>query len=119
MNDNRSLCRVICLPTNKTIEVPYKTTISEQVGLQVGNSQQVILADANGSLMGSWMNKLSNPIRQDMDLAGRKTTSFKLFKRVSFKDQYVASIFMPHTDLGFFPGTAKRRAARKQSSKQQ
>ena len=116
------------------------STLLEQVGLQVSDLEQIILAGGfgsyidldsamtvgllpevdpdkilyvgNGSLMGAWMSELSNHIRQDVVKVVRKMTSFELSEIPSFKDQYVASIFLPHTDVSLFPKTAERRAIR-------
>ena len=115
-------------------------TLLEQVGLQVSDLEQIILAGGfgsfidldsamsvgllpevdpakvlyvgNGSLMGAWMSELSNHIRQDVVEVVRKMTSFELSEIPDFKDQYVASLFLPHTDTGLFPEAARRRAAR-------
>jgi uncharacterized 2Fe-2S/4Fe-4S cluster protein (DUF4445 family) len=119
-------------------------TLLEQVGLQVGDLEQIILAGGfgsfidldsamtvgllpevdldkilyvgNGSLMGAWMSELSNHIRQDVVAVVRKLTSFELSEVPSFKDQYVASMFLPHTDLSLFPATIQRRTVRETSS---
>ncbi len=113
------------------------STLLEQVGLQVSDLEQIILAGGfgsfidldsamtvgllpevdpdkiiyvgNGSLMGAWMSELSNHIRQDVVAVVRKMTSFELSEVPGFKDQYVASIFLPHTDLSLFPKVAERR----------
>lgn len=113
------------------------TTLLDQVGLAVSDLEQVILAGGfgsfidldsamsvgllpevdpekivyvgNGSLMGAWMSELSNHIRKDVVEVVRKMTSFELSEIPSFKDQYVASLFLPHTDLGLFPGSVQRR----------
>lgn len=115
-------------------------TLLEQVGLQVSDLEQIILAGGfgsyidldsamsvgllpevdpdkilyvgNGSLMGAWMSELSNHIRQDVVQVVRKMTSFELSEIASFKDQYVASIFLPHTDISLFPKSAERLAVR-------
>ena len=119
------------------------TTLLEQVGLQVSDLEQIILAGGfgsfidldsamtvgllpevdpdkivyvgNGSLMGSWMSTLSNHIRQDVVEVVRKMTNFELSEIPSFKDQYVASLFLPHTDLSLFPRTEKRAGKPEQS----
>ncbi len=116
------------------------TTLLEQVGLQVNDLEQIILAGGfgsfidldsamtvgllpevdpdkvlyvgNGSLMGAWMSELSNHIRKDVVQVVRKMTSFELSEVPSFKDQYVASIFLPHTDLSLFPKVEQRRNIR-------
>lgn len=116
------------------------TTLLEQVGLQVGDLQQIILAGGfgsyidldsamtvgllpevepekiiyvgNGSLMGAWMSELSNHIRKDVVQVVRKMTSFELSEVAAFKDHYVASIFLPHTDSSLFPKTEQRKSQR-------
>ncbi|RWX50335.1 hypothetical protein VU00_10952, partial [Candidatus Electrothrix marina] len=112
------------------------TTVLQQVGLQVSDLERIILAGGfgsyidldsamsvgllpevdpdkilylgNGSLAGSWMCELSNHIRRDVVEAVRKMTGFELSEVPGFKDQYMASMFLPHTDLGLFPGIAQR-----------
>ena len=111
-------------------------TLVEQVGLTMGDIQQIILAGAfgsyidldsamtvgllpqveaervlyvgNGSLMGAWMSEMSNHIRQDVVEVVRKMTSFELSEVRYFQDQYIASMFLPHTDISLFPAVEKR-----------
>jgi uncharacterized 2Fe-2S/4Fe-4S cluster protein (DUF4445 family) len=111
-------------------------TLVEEVGLVMGDLEQVILAGAfgsfldldaamaigllpevppdkvtyvgNGALMGGRLSELSNHIRRDVVEVVNRMTSFELSEVVSFQEQYVASLFLPHTDLGLFPATAKR-----------
>jgi uncharacterized 2Fe-2S/4Fe-4S cluster protein (DUF4445 family) len=111
-------------------------TLIEGVGLQVTDLEQIILAGAfgsfidldsamttgllpeidpekilyvgNGSLLGSWMSEMSNHIRRDVVKVVRKMTSFELSEVTDFKDQYIGSLFLPHTDLSLFPQTATR-----------
>ncbi len=111
-------------------------TLVEGVGLHITDLEQVILAGAfgsyidldsamtvgllpevdpdkiiyvgNGSLLGSWMSEMSNHIRRDVVEVVNKMTSFELSEVKGFHDQYVASLFLPHTDLSLFPTTSKR-----------
>jgi len=111
-------------------------TLVENVGLRMTDIEQVILAGAfgsyidldsamavgllpemdpgrvlyvgNGSLMGTWMSEMSNHIRQDVVEVVRKMTSFELSEIPAFQDQYIASHFLPHTDLGLFPSVRDR-----------
>lgn len=106
-------------------------TLIEEVGLQLADIEQIILAggfgsyidlDAamtvgllpeveaekiiyvgNGSLMGARMSEMSNHIRRDVVEVVHRMTSFELSEVASFKDQYVASLFLPHTDMSLFP----------------
>lgn len=111
-------------------------TLVEEVGLNITDLQQIILAGAfgsfidldsamtvgllpevdpdrimyvgNGSMLGSWMSGLSNHIRRDVVEVVRKMTSFELSEVQKFKDQYVASLFLPHTEMTLFPAVEKR-----------
>jgi len=111
-------------------------TLVEGVGLKLTDLEQIILAGAfgsyididsamtvgllpeidpakilyvgNGSLLGSWMSEMSNHIRRDVVKVVRKMTSFELSEVTDFKDQYIASLFLPHTDLTLFPETSVR-----------
>lgn len=111
-------------------------TLVEEVGLQITDLEQIILAGAfgsyidldsamtvgllpevdtdkvlyvgNGSLVGAWMSEMSNHIRQDVVAVVRRMTSFELSEVNGFKDQYIASHFLPHTDIALFPGVRQR-----------
>jgi uncharacterized 2Fe-2S/4Fe-4S cluster protein (DUF4445 family) len=111
-------------------------TLIEGVGLQVTDLEQIILAGAfgsyididsamtvgllpevdparilyvgNGSLLGSWMSEMSNHIRRDVVEVVKNMTSFELSEVTDFKDQYIASLFLPHTDVSLFPETCAR-----------
>jgi len=111
-------------------------TLVEEVGLKITDLEQIILAGAfgsyidldsamtvgllpeldpdrviyvgNGSLVGAWMSEMSNHIRQDVVEVVRRMTSFELSEVTGFKDQYIASHFLPHTDISLFPGVRQR-----------
>jgi len=113
-------------------------TLVEEVGLQITDLEQIILAGAfgsyidldaamtigllpevdserilyvgNGSLMGAWMSEMSTHIRRDVVEVVRRMTSFELSEVSEFKDQYIASQFLPHTDINLFPGVRSRLA---------
>ncbi|HHL34215.1 MAG TPA: DUF4445 domain-containing protein [Desulfobulbaceae bacterium] len=115
-------------------------TLLAEVGLSVHDLEQVILAGGfgsyidldsaitvgllpemdtdkmiyvgNGSLMGCRMSELSNHIRRDVVAAMQRMTGFELSEVPSYRDHYVASLFLPHTDATLFPATEKRRRAR-------
>ncbi|MDW7771836.1 MAG: ASKHA domain-containing protein [Desulfobulbaceae bacterium] len=115
------------------------TTLLGEVGLEVTDIDQVILAGAfgsyldldsamttglfpeispdkfiyvgNGSLLGCRMSELSNHIRRDVVRTMQRMTGFELSEVASYKDRYVASLFLPHTNARLFPRTAERRRA--------
>lgn len=118
------------------------TTLLGEVGLTVDDIEQVILAGAfgsyidldsamttglfpeispekflyvgNGSLMGCRMSELSNHIRRDVVKTMQKMTGFELSEVPSYKDQYVASLFLPHTNAQLFPKACERRQVMEQ-----
>jgi uncharacterized 2Fe-2S/4Fe-4S cluster protein (DUF4445 family) len=67
----------------------------------------------NGSLMGAKMSSLTNRIRQDVAQVTQMMTNFELSETLSFMDHYVASLFLPHTDMNHFPKLKARLEARK------
>jgi len=111
-------------------------TLVEEVGLRITDLEQIILAGAfgsfididsamtvgllpavdpekilyvgNGSMLGAWMSAMSNHIRRDVVEVVRRMTGFELSEVASFKDQFIASLFLPHTDMTLFPDVQQR-----------
>jgi uncharacterized 2Fe-2S/4Fe-4S cluster protein (DUF4445 family) len=67
----------------------------------------------NGSLMGARMSSLTNRIRQDVVEVTKKMTNFELSDTTSYMDNYIAALFLPHTDTNQFPRLKSRLEARK------
>lgn len=79
------------------------------VGLLPETDADKILYVGNGSLMGCRMSEMSNHIRRDVVEALHRITSFELSEVPAYKDHYVASLFLPHTDMSLFPKALERR----------
>jgi uncharacterized 2Fe-2S/4Fe-4S cluster protein (DUF4445 family) len=118
-------------------------TLLTEVGLSIQDIEQIILAggfgshvdlekaivigllpemDAdkvtfigNGSLMGARMSSLTNRIRKDVVQVTKKMTNFELSDTASYMDNYIAALFLPHTDINQFPKLKARLAARKKN----
>jgi uncharacterized 2Fe-2S/4Fe-4S cluster protein (DUF4445 family) len=116
-------------------------TLLEEVGMAVSSIERIMLAggfgsyvdlekamvigllpetDAtkvtyigNGSLMGCKMSALTNRIRYDVVEVTKRMTNFELSETHSYMDNYIAALFLPHTDLNHFPKLNARLAARK------
>ena len=67
----------------------------------------------NGSLMGAKMSCLTNRIRKDVVAVTRRMTNFELSETPSFMDNYVAALFLPHTNIDQFPKLKARLKSRK------
>ncbi len=106
-------------------------TLLAEVGLSIGNIDRIILAGGfgsyvdlekamtigllpeidlekvifvgNGSLMGARMSALTNRIRRDVTRTIKRITNFELSETQSFMDNYIAALFLPHTELNHFP----------------
>jgi len=116
-------------------------TLLEEVGMGVADIEHIILAGGfgsyvdlekamtigllpeidpdritfigNGSLMGAKMSSLTNRIRRDVAAVTRMMTSFELSETPSYMDNYIAALFLPHTDMNLFPGVQQRMDARR------
>ncbi len=67
----------------------------------------------NGSLMGARMSSLTNRIRKDVVEVTKKMTNFELSDTPSYMDNYIAALFLPHTNMDQFPKVKDRLEARK------
>ena len=116
-------------------------TLLEEVGLSIEDIDRIILAGGfgsyvdlekamiigllpeidpdkvtfvgNGSLMGAKMSSLTNSIRRDVGEVTQMMTNFELSETASYMDKYVASLFLPHTDMDLFPRLKKRLEERR------
>ncbi|MGD9245638.1 MAG: ASKHA domain-containing protein [Desulfobacterales bacterium] len=116
-------------------------TLLEEVGLGMGDIDRIFLAGGfgsyvdlekamtigllpeidpgkvrfigNGSLMGAKMSSLTNRIRKDVVEVTKRMTNFELSETLSFMNNYVAALFLPHTDMEQFPKLNARLEARK------
>ncbi len=114
-------------------------TLLEEVGLSVFDVEQVYLAGGfgsyidlekamtigllpemdpskivyigNGSLRGCKMNALTNSFRRQVSSVVKMMTNFELAETASYMDHYVAALFLPHTELNYFPKLKERLKA--------
>lgn len=115
-------------------------TLLEEVGLSMDTVEHIILAGGfgsyidlekamvlgllpeidpvrvtfigNGSLMGARMSSLTNRIRKDVVSVTQKMTNFELSETHSYMDNYIAAMFLPHTEIEKFPRLKARMQAR-------
>jgi len=111
-------------------------TLLEEVGMGIGDIQRIFLAGGfgsyvdlekamtigllpetdvekisfigNSSLLGAKMSSLTNRIRRDVVDVTKMMTNFELSETPSYMDNYVAALFLPHTDIHLFPRLKKR-----------
>ena len=69
----------------------------------------------NGSLMGARMSSLTNRIRKDVVEVTEKMTNFELSDTPSYMDNYIAALFLPHTDINQFPKLKARLETRQKN----
>ena len=68
--------------------------------------------------MGAKMSCLTNRIRKDVVDVTKRMTNFELSETPSFMDNYVAALFLPHTDMNQFPNLKARLKKRKELQKE-
>ena len=83
------------------------------IGLLPELDTDKVIFIGNGSLMGARMSSLTNRIRKDVVEVTKKMTNFELSDTISYMDNYVAALFLPHTDMNQFPKIKSRLEARR------
>ncbi|MCP4718026.1 MAG: DUF4445 domain-containing protein [Desulfobacteraceae bacterium] len=111
-------------------------TLLEEIGLGVKDIQRIILAGGfgsfvdlesaitigllpeldpanvtylgNGSLLGCRINCLTNSLRRNVAEVVNMMTNFELASTPSYMDHYMGALFMPHTELNYFPKVKAR-----------
>ena len=82
------------------------------IGLLPEMDPEKVIFIGNGSLMGAKMSSLTNRIRRDVFEVTKKMTNFELSDTPSYMDNYIAALFLPHTDMNKFPKLKSRLDAR-------
>jgi len=59
----------------------------------------------NGSLQGAGLALVSRELRDEVDEIARRITYVDLSTAPGYMDEFIAALFLPHTDLGLFPST--------------
>lgn len=116
-------------------------TLLEEVGLTMDSIERIILAGGfgsyidlekamtlgllpeidpdrvtyigNGSLLGARMSALTNAIRKDVVQVTGRMTNFELSETASYMNNYVAAMFIPHTEIEKFPRLKERMSKKK------
>ena len=111
-------------------------TLLQHVGLRLQDIQEVLIAGAfgnyldienavtigllpdldrerfkfigNGSLLGARLVCFSNQLVEDVEKAARLMTNIELSDNATFMDQYIAALFLPHTDQKLFPSISRQ-----------
>ena len=111
-------------------------TLLDEIGLKVGDIERIILAGGfgsyvdlasaitigllpeiapekvtylgNGSLQGCRINCLTNSLRRDVTRVVNMMTNFELASTPSYMDHYMGALFLPHTELLYFPKVKAR-----------
>ena len=111
-------------------------TLLEEIGLKITDIERIILAGGfgsyvdlesaitigllpeidpvkvtylgNGSLLGCKINSLTNALRRDVAKVVNMMTNFELASTNSYMDHYMGALFLPHTELNYFPKVKER-----------
>ena len=111
-------------------------TLLEEIGLTINDIERIILAGGfgsyidlesaitigllpeidpekvtylgNGSLLGCKINSLTNALRRDVGKVVNMMTNFEMASTPSYMDHYMGALFLPHTELNYFPKVKAR-----------
>jgi uncharacterized 2Fe-2S/4Fe-4S cluster protein (DUF4445 family) len=73
------------------------------IGLLPEVEPEKVIYVGNSSLLGARMSALTNSIRQQVVGVTNMMTNFELSETPSYYDNYIAALFLPHTDVRQFP----------------
>lgn len=111
-------------------------TLLEEIGMSIKDIERIILAGGfgsyvdlqsaitigllpeiepekvtylgNGSLLGCKINALTNALRRDVMNVVNMMTNFELASTRSYMDHYMGALFLPHTEMNYFPKVKAR-----------
>ena len=111
-------------------------TLLEEIGMSIKDIERIILAGGfgsyvdlqsaitigllpeiepdkvtylgNGSLLGCKINALTNALRRDVMNVVNMMTNFELASTHSYMDHYMGALFLPHTEMNYFPKVKAR-----------
>jgi uncharacterized 2Fe-2S/4Fe-4S cluster protein (DUF4445 family) len=86
------------------------------IGLLPEIDHEKVTFIGNGSMLGARMSSLTNRIRRDVGDTLARMTNFEFSETASYMDNYIAALFLPHTDLNLFPKLKRRLEERKKNS---
>ncbi|MGD9366420.1 MAG: ASKHA domain-containing protein [Desulfobacteraceae bacterium] len=83
------------------------------IGLLPEIDAERVVYVGNASLLGARMSALTNRIREEVVGVTNMMTNFELSETPSYMDNYVAALFLPHTDVDRFPRIKAQMEMRK------
>jgi uncharacterized 2Fe-2S/4Fe-4S cluster protein (DUF4445 family) len=86
------------------------------IGLLPELPQDKFIFIGNGSLLGARLTSFSTDLLDDARRVAQMMTNFELSENVDFMNNYVAALFLPHTNASEFPEVSKRLAGRSNNS---
>jgi uncharacterized 2Fe-2S/4Fe-4S cluster protein (DUF4445 family) len=78
------------------------------IGLLPDIAKDRFIFIGNGSLLGARLTSFSTDVLDDARRVAGAMTNIELSENVDFMSNYIASLFLPHTNVGEFPSVAKR-----------
>lgn len=87
------------------------------IGLFPEMEPEKITFVGNGSLLGAKISAVNNHLRKDVFEVTKKMTNFELSETSSYMDNYMAALFLPHTNLEQFPKLRDRMKQREELQK--
>ena len=78
------------------------------IGLLPEIDPQKVTYLGNGSLLGCKINTLTNALRRDVGTVVDLMTNFELATTPSYMGHYMSALFLPHTELNYFPKVKER-----------
>jgi len=78
------------------------------IGLLPDLDRNKIKFIGNGSLLGARLVSFSNELLDDSEKIARMMTNIELSENMNFMDNYIAALFLPHTEEKLFPSVMRK-----------
>ena len=84
------------------------------IGLLPEMEMEKFIFVGNGSLLGARLLSFSKELLKEAERIAMMMTNLELSNHPSYMDEFVAALFLPHTDVNAFPNVMKKLPARKE-----
>ena len=86
------------------------------IGLLPEMEMEKFIFVGNGSLLGARLLSFSKELLKEAERIAMMMTNLELSNHPGYMDEFVAALFLPHTDVNAFPNVMKRLPARKEGA---
>jgi len=89
---------------------------AQMIGLLPDAASEKFIFVGNGSLLGARLLSFSKELLKETERIARTMTNIELSNSPKFMDEFIAAMFLPHTDQKAFPSVLEQLKAGKETA---